>query len=132
MDKLCKAILEKFSETAINSTSEFICAYLPDFKNDCSTDAKTVAASLGVSMSYAVDAIDYLVVDGYLERLYVDKSDGEKIVIGVKLTHKGKHYKYFERQKVKAYIAEKWIDFFALILSVGALAISITALLLEH
>ncbi len=47
------------------------------------------------------------------------------------LSHKGLHWKYFRRKEILQYISEKWIDFFAMLISFVSLAIAIISLLLQ-
>lgn len=67
----------------------------------------------------------FLESQGYIKYSYT--SSGTKV--GFELEHKGLHYKFFFWQEIRKYIAEKWIDFFALLISVAALVISLVALL---
>lgn len=69
----------------------------------------------------------YLEECGYIKYLSIDT--GEKI--GFEVEHKGHHWKEFQRQETIKYLEEKWIDFFALLVSGAALVISILALLLR-
>lgn len=80
----------------------------------------------GLSQSQMMACVRFLRSEGCIASLRT--TSGSKI--GFQVEHKGYQYTFFRRQDIKAYIADKWIDFFALLTSVGALVISIIALLL--
>lgn len=70
--------------------------------------------------------IRYLEAEGYVE---IIKAANTGSRLGVCLSHKGRNRKAFAMQEVLRYLGEKWIDFFALLTALGALVISIVALL---
>lgn len=70
--------------------------------------------------------IRYLEETGYLETIQASNSGA---ILGVCLSHKGRNRRYFAWQEFLRYIEDKWIDFFALLAAIGALIISIIALL---
>lgn len=72
-----------------------------------------------------IAAIHDLVDTGYLDFTYAPDSH---IVKGVTLKSKGIHPIQHKFENAKAYIAEKWIDFLALIVAVISLIISIIAI----
>lgn len=47
------------------------------------------------------------------------------------LSHKGLHWKYFRRQSFLQYLSEKWIDFFAMLISFVSLVLAMISLLLQ-
>lgn len=69
--------------------------------------------------------LDYLEDNGYVT---VTRDDSMNH-IGVKLAHKGFHLKEFRRRELLNYIAEKWVDFIAMLMAAGSLVVSIIALL---
>lgn len=71
--------------------------------------------------------VRYLNELGYTES--VKSQNG--VALAVQLSHKGLKRREFHRQEVIAYLEEKWIDFFSMVISIAALAISIVALLLR-
>lgn len=62
---------------------------------------------------------------GYLEYMYYSNS---RKAHGFYLSHKGLYWKKFRKQEILKYLCDKWIDFFAMLLSFCALAVSIIAL----
>ncbi len=70
-----------------------------------------------------LNAIKHLIDEGLIEHI---PSKGN--LSGIKLTHKGVHYKEFSRQKIIEYIADKWIDIIALVVAVAAFIQSCIAL----
>ena len=70
--------------------------------------------------------VRFLMQEGCISAAYT--TSGKEA--GFQVEHKGYQYTFFRRQDIKAYIADKWIDFFSLLTSVSALLISIIALLL--
>lgn len=70
--------------------------------------------------------IRYLEEKGYVEIITSANSGAH---LGVCLSHKGRNRKEFAMQEVLRYLGEKWIDFFALLTALGALVLSIVALL---
>ena len=62
----------------------------------------------------------------FLDALTVDSS---KVIRKIELSYRGMTYKQVIRREILQYIADKWIDFFALLSSVAALVISLIALL---
>lgn len=66
-----------------------------------------------------------------LEYIDYQKYSGSDRNASFALSHKGLHWKYFRRQEIIHYLQEKWIDFFAMIVSFASLIIAIIALLLQ-
>ena len=73
-------------------------------------------------------AVNYLEEEGYVEYLEVSGPGSRPARIGFRLTHKGKNWKSFHRQKILDYVANKWIDFLALIIALAAFIQSCIAL----
>ena len=85
-----------------------------------------------VASSLRVDSEDLRATVRYLNDLgYIDyqKFSGSDRNAAFALSHKGKNWKYFRRRDLLNYLADKWIDFFASIVSVGSLVVAIVALL---
>lgn len=70
--------------------------------------------------------VRYLHEIGYIDFQKSRKSDKN---VSFSLSHKGENWKYFRRKEILNYIAEKWIDFFAAVISVISLVISIISML---
>lgn len=83
------------------------------------------AEQIGISPQSFLQCLSFLEGCGYVVKLRT--SSGKSF--GVALSHKGKNYRYFRRQQFLSYIADKWIDFLALITSIIAVIISLLALL---
>lgn len=69
--------------------------------------------------------LDYLEDNGYVT---VPRDNGMNS-LGVCLAHKGFHLKEFQRREFLNYIAEKWVDFIAMLMAAGSLVVSIIALM---
>lgn len=69
--------------------------------------------------------LDYLEDNGYVT---VPRDNGMNS-LGVCLAHKGYKLREFRRKEFLKYIAEKWVDFFAMLMAAGSLVVSIIALL---
>lgn len=63
-----------------------------------------------------LSSISFLETEGYLTAQRVPSG----ALVSATLTHKGKHPKEFNALAIKRYLAEKWIDFLALVISVAA------------
>lgn len=70
--------------------------------------------------------IRYLNSIGYIE--YMHYSNSER-VYGFYLSHKGRNWRKFRREETIKYLKDKWIDFFAMLISFIALAVSVIALI---
>ena len=113
----------------MDKTSKRVMLYIG---NECSgtlnflrIPIEDAAEQTGVSTQAFLQCLSFLEGCGYVTKLRT--SSGKSF--GVSLSHKGKNYRYFRRQQIFAYIADKWIDFFALITSIIAVIISVLALL---
>lgn len=98
------------------------CSYSVSF----SSGIDSVAAELNIKVESLRATTRYLHEIGYID--YQKFSKSEKIA-AFALSHKGENWKYFQRKEIIDYIAEKWIDFFAAIISVISLVISIISAL---
>lgn len=119
MDRICKKILNKMISTSRDT------AYLYSFstsEGDIFIDH--FADRIGINRSNVRSAMDYLAENGYLEYA----KNGETAT-GFHLSHKGLNWKAFRRADVLNYIADKWVDILASIISMLSLVISIIALM---
>lgn len=125
MDKTSKRILKYF--VSQNCGTDFVCLDHPRwssfYKNHVLVD--DLAEELGLREKDMLAVFKYLNENGYLEREQ-NGTAGSRSDIGFKLSHKGLHWKYFRRREVLDYIAEKWPDFIAVVISIISL---ITAIL---
>lgn len=117
LDALSKKIIIYMNHTDCPSDTYF------DFSEDLDLMAKKVQSD---SESVRA-AVRYLEELGYIKYSY---SHGE-LAYQFYLDHKGLHWKYFRRKEIMDYIAEKWPDFIAVIISLASLLISILALTKE-
>lgn len=115
MDKTSKQILEHL-------ISEGGCKIVVNFQEEL--DA--LSASFEMDSENFRAAIRYLHDLGYLDYVYYSKSEK---VYGFQLSHKGLNWKSFRKQEILRYLSDKWIDFFATLLSFGALIVSVIALI---
>lgn len=69
--------------------------------------------------------LDYLEDNGYVTALRDNNMNSR----GARLAHKGYKLREFRRKEFLKYIAEKWVDFFAMLMAAGSLVVSIIALL---
>lgn len=119
MDKVCKMILNKM--IASGKGTEYLCSrydstgdiFIGKFAND-----------LGIDCSKALAAMEHLVKKDYLR---YEMSGRDKL--GYKLTYEGLNWRSFRRAKLLYYIADKWVDIFASIISLVSLFISIAVLM---
>lgn len=95
----------------------------PDNTVSCS-DGAPIPEGYGEQNEYFA-MMDYLESGGYVS-VRRDKLNNHK---SVKLAHKGFHLKEFRRREFLNYIAEKWVDFIAMLMAVGSLVVSIVALM---
>lgn len=129
MDKLSKLILD----TLINSESDknrdqrlgdYVVSYSDAWSGSADSTLENFSKKLGYNSYVVLAAERYLISKGYLEY----QKDDIHTNVGFYLSHKGRHYRYFERIQLKQYLADNWIGFFTLATSVPAFIISIIAL----
>lgn len=94
----------------------------PVFFSDLDTHAKT----LNTSAESLRATVRYLNETGYIDYQKSNKSDRN---VSFSLSHKGENWKYFRKKEILNYIAEKWIDFFAAVISVVSLVISVISMI---
>lgn len=88
----------------------------------------SLAAKFNMDSEDLKALVRYLNSLGYLEYMYMRLSSGDKKARGFYLSHKGLNWKHFQREELIKYLKDKWIDFFAFLLSFAALIVSIIAL----
>ena len=89
------------------------------------SELDSLASKLNVKSESLRATVRYLHDLGYID---YQKYSGSDKNAAFALSHKGENWKYFQRLKVLDYLADKWIDFFAFVVSVGALIISLISL----
>ena len=114
LDKLCKKIVKYMNGKEHPS----------DYQLNFMEDLDLMAESVQSDPESVRAAIRYLKENGYLEYCYTKNG----IALLFHLSHKGLHWKFFRRREVLNYIAEKWPDFIALVISLASLLISILAI----
>lgn len=112
MDKTSKRVM-RYIESECNGTLNFLRIPIGD-----------ATEHIGISTQDLQQCLSFLEEDGYVTRLRTSSGN----FCGVSLSHKGRNYRYFRRQQILAYVADKWIDFFALVSSVVAIIISVIAI----
>ena len=122
MDPTSKAILEELIKS--RKGTEFVCAFDEALSGIADTSIERFSESLNLNTEDVRAAVRYLEGRGYLE--YQSTSGGHNI--GFHLSHKGLNWRDFRRKEILDYIADKWPDFIAVIISLMSLFISIAAL----
>lgn len=122
MDRTAKTILKNMSSH--KKEAEFICVFDEAWKGYGDVTIDEFAKSVGLQTETVAVAVRYLEEAGYLE--YQKSSSG---YIGFHLSHKGLNWRYFRRKEILDYIADKWVDFFSMLIALSSLVISIVALL---
>ena len=109
------------------SNVEYFCSFDEEWKtrDGCSLDE--LALKLGQETENLKACVRELERHGYLEYQSAGSAN-----VGFRLSYKGLNWKYYRRKEILSYIADKWIDFFSLLLSVSALLVSIISLLLKQ
>lgn len=125
MDKLSKMVLQEMISRGSNV--EYFCSFDEEWKtrDGCSLDE--LALKLGQETENLKACVRELERHGYLEYQSAGSAN-----VGFCLSYKGLNWKYYRRKEILSYIADKWIDFFSLLLSVSALLVSIISLLLKQ
>ena len=118
MDAVCKRILNKL--ISLGEESIYVCAWGEDFDNFCT--------AIAMPPENVRAAVRYLKEQGYLEYQMYNGLDGRQRSHGFFLSHKGLNWKYFQRQEIRKYIADKWVDCFVALISLASLGISIFSL----
>lgn len=98
------------------------CRYSVSF----SEGIENVASEMNINTESLRATVRYLHDNGYID---YQKFAGTDRNAAFALSHKGENWKYFCRKEIIDYIADKWIDFFAALISVISLVISIISAL---
>lgn len=114
LDKLSKKII-RYMNTAENPSDTYY---------DFIDDLDEIAESTHSDSESVRAAVRYLEEQGYIKYSYTQNGTAFQFY----LDHKGLHWKYFRRKEILDYIAEKWPDFIALIISILSLITSVVAL----
>lgn len=126
MDKLSKRILRYMVKTG--KTTDFVWSFDQVLIYQCKSSIYELSDRINIPTEDVRACIRYLNEIGYIEYQYT-RTSKEHRAVGFHLSHKGLHYKHFRKQEILAYIAEKWIDFLSMLLSLAAIIISIIALM---
>lgn len=105
----------------------FAVVFNPDHAIDGNVSFADLARKLKQRDDKLYDQLRFLEQEGYLLKLTLPHS---RKCLGYRLTDKGAVWRDHVRQARKQYLLEKWIDLFALLVSVFALILSITSLVL--
>lgn len=88
-------------------------------------DFEDFSASLNMNEDDLLANIRFLHESGYLDYQKYANSDRNA---AFSLSYKGLHWKYFRRQDIIRYLEDKWIDFFAMLMSLVSIVLSIIAI----
>lgn len=129
MNTICKRIIRELQKRSNQSKKDYSCSFSGRFSNLCDTTLESFASDIGFAASDVRSAVKYLVTEGHLEYCTLKSQTGDfSSTYGFRLSHKGKNLRYFENQDIKRYLADKWIDFVALAISIIAFIQSCIAL----
>lgn len=125
MDRTCKRILNDMIGQGKGTKFVYGLSETGVYLYGASID--DLAKTLELSVDDVMAAVRYLEAENYLEyQKTVSKNSIHNI--GISLSHKGLNWKYFRRKEILDYIADKWVDFFAALIALLSLIISIVAL----
>lgn len=125
MDKICRMILNDLISQG--QGTEFVYGLSETGKYFYGTSIDTLSEKLNLSVDTVKSAIRYLEAENYVEYKVMHSNKGANNA-GVCLSYKGLNWKYFHRKEVLNYIADKWVDFFAAVISLISLIISVIAI----
>lgn len=123
MDKTARAILRWLTKNSAEKGTQYICAFDEGWKDSTDAWLNDMAKSLNLRVEDARAAVRFLADIGMLE--YQNSGDYH---LGFHLSHRGLHWRYYRRQEILNYIADKWPDFIAVVISLLSLIISVIAL----
>ena len=123
MDKTAKKILKSMCQS--EKGTEYVCVFDAAWENSGDIVIDDFAGRLVMQTENLRAAVRFLVRHEYLE---YQVGNGRNV--GFHLSHMGLNWKYFRRKEILDYIADKWPDFIALIVSIFSLVTSVIALLL--
>ena len=102
MNKLCKKIIYELQKRNKQFGKDYSCSFPSAFINICDTSLAEFASDIGSSASDVRSAVKYLVDEGYLEYITMHpRSDGSFFPVGIRLSHKGKNSREFDREERK-------------------------------
>lgn len=114
MDKNSKMVLNYLIKNGGCEKAVFFSSDLDDMAEDLQVDSEDLRAN--VRFLHEIGYIDY------------QKFSGTDRNAAFALSHKGLHWKYFRRQEIIRYLEDKWIDLFAMLLSLISLILSVIAI----
>lgn len=98
---------------------------LPDRSRLSEHQLTEVAENTGISFEAALSACKELDKDGLANIKITHLRNGQDLPTGVTLTESGLNYKALIRARYAKYIADKWIDIIASVISIISLIVSI-------
>lgn len=122
MDKTSKLIIQELIKG--NKGSEYICSFDEGWLSEADISIDQLSERLNMRTEDIRAAVRHLEETGLLE--YSEISNG--FIWGFHLSHKGLNWKYYNRKAIFDYIADKFPDFIAVIISLISLITSIIAL----
>ncbi len=128
MDRLSKKIIMHMVRHQKRTLADYSCAFPGPFEDHCSITLDEFCKQIQKPPRDVKKSVDYLLSNGYLEyRTFFP--DAEKPVhYGFRLSYKGLHFREFQLQNFLRYVADKWIDFLALIIAIASFILSCIAL----
>ncbi len=126
MDKVCKEIIKRMISG--KPSTEYVCSFSGSLLAGSGTTIYELSDAIGVDPEDIRAAVRFLESAGYVEYQTMKSPSKGSIIAGFHLSHKGLHWKYFRRKEILNYIADKWVDFFAALIALLSLILSIIAL----
>lgn len=122
MDKTSNALIKKMISGG--KGTDYICAFDSAWLSCADTDIDSLALEIGARTEDVRAAVRFLTDAGYMEY----QTANGNLKIGFHLSHKGLNWRYFRKREIMDYIADKWPEFIALIISLVSLVTSIAAI----
>lgn len=122
MDKTSKLIIQELIKG--NKGSEYKCSFDEGWLSEADISIDQLSERLNMRTEDVRAAVRYLIETEFLE-YFKTSSD---YIIGFHLAHRGLHWKHYNRKAIFDYIADKFPDFIAVIISLISLITSIIAL----
>ena len=121
MDRTSKKILKKLIRA--KKGTEYVCVFDSAWESIGDISIENFSASIKRRTEDVRAAVRFLESSGFLE---YQRGNGRNV--GFHLSHMGLNWKYFRRKQRLDYIADKWPDFIALMISILSLVTSVVAL----
>lgn len=121
MDRTSKKILKELIHS--KKGTEYVCVFDPAWESFGDIEIEAFAKLLKRRTEDVRAAVRFLEAQGFLE---YQRGNGRNV--GFHLSHMGLNWRYFQRKQRLDYIADKWPDFIALIISILSLITSVIAL----